>query len=457
MNILLNSFSNFSISSLNEKVLQALTTRQRIISLIAVAAFATIALGYTIYRTINKIKAQKVDAPNNILERVTPEEQKKVLDSVYSFSLELNGQLSKENKQESNWFSPVSLLPVIGMILNGMSNDEEKKKLIRSLHLEGMEEAQIHLNIRALLEKLKLPEGSGAELLCANAIAVLNNAVNPQFIKEMEDAYQAQVLTSNSKEEILQKTNDFAKRMTKDQIPEILKPEHVSDLTIAVLLNATYFKAKWASAFEANITLPGEFNDIQGQKHQVDMMTHRGLETFYEEKDFLMLERKYETKDGSNLAFLIFLPSETSPLGEKQFTQEIIQQSRKSAHQEEVVLKLPKMTLNVNYEKMDASLVQLGFNLEKAHLPRISGNAELSALVHKAKVEVDEEGTTASAVTAAVVDREACIREPRTIEINRPFMCMIVKDDIPLFMGNVKGADALILSPFEGQAYRCRE
>ncbi len=443
MNIFLNSFPKLSIPALNEKMLQALTPRNKIIGLIAIVALAALALCYAISKSINKIKAQKIDAPNNIQERVTPEDQKKVLDAVYAFSFELNGQLSKEKNQASTWFSPVSLLPVIGMVLNGMSNDEEKKKLISSLHLEGMEEACIHLNVQALLEKLKMPEGSGA-LLSANAIAVLNQAVNPQYIKEMEDAYQAQVLVSNSTEELLKKTNDFAKRMTKDQIPEIL--DEVGPDTIAVLLNATYFKANWATAFKADDTLPGEFTDIQGQKHQVEMMTNNSaIETIYEEKDFLMLEKRYEAGDGFNLAFLIFLPSETSPLGENQFTHELIQKSRKSAHREEVDLKMPKMSLSVNYEKMDATLAMLGFNLEKAKLPRISDKAELSAVVHKAKVEIDEKGTTASAVTAAVAIEE-CARILRIIEINRPFMCMIVKDDIPLFMGSVKGADALILS-----------
>ena len=72
MKINLSSFYNFTISSLKEKILPPLTPHQKIISLIALAALASLALGYlvcyVVYRNVKKSdlpKEKKGDIQNN--------------------------------------------------------------------------------------------------------------------------------------------------------------------------------------------------------------------------------------------------------------------------------------------------------------------------------------------------------------------------------------------------------
>ena len=79
------------------------------------------------------------------------------------------------------------------------------------------------------------------------------------------------------------------------------------------------------------------------------------------------------------------------------------------------------------------------FSLPAADFSGISGERDLyiSAIIHKAVVEVSEEGTEAAAATA-VVCRCLCMKNTPRVEVNRPFIFAIcLKDGTPLFMGQV--------------------
>ena len=74
-----------------------------------------------------------------------------------------------------------------------------------------------------------------------------------------------------------------------------------------------------------------------------------------------------------------------------------------------------------------------------------SGNLSISKMLQKAKIEVSEEGTKASAVTMAMVELTALRPEPRKVEFhaNRPFIYMITERSTGaiLFMGQYTGSE----------------
>ena len=56
------------------------------------------------------------------------------------------------------------------------------------------------------------------------------------------------------------------------------------------------------------------------------------------------------------------------------------------------------------------------------------------------KIDVDEKGTKAGAVTAVeMVTESAMIEEPKAVILNRPFFYMIIdtEQNLPLFMGSL--------------------
>ena len=97
---------------------------------------------------------------------------------------------------------------------------------------------------------------------------------------------------------------------------------------------------------------------------------------------------------------------------------------------------------------LNDSLQRLGminaFDSEKADFSSMGKYADkniyISRVIHKTKIEVDEKGTKAGAVTAAEMDTtSAPIEEPKEIILDRPFIYMIVdtEENLPLFIGSL--------------------
>ena len=109
----------------------------------------------------------------------------------------------------------------------------------------------------------------------------------------------------------------------------------------------------------------------------------------------------------------------------------------------ELSLKLPKFKI-----EFEAQLVKTFEDLGVKEIFQESANFEeitdakvsVSKIIHKAVIEVQEEGAEAAAATAIVVEgRSANRRQKKIVEFDRPFLFMIqdVNHRIPLFMGRI--------------------
>ncbi len=113
---------------------------------------------------------------------------------------------------------------------------------------------------------------------------------------------------------------------------------------------------------------------------------------------------------------------------------------------EEVYAKIPKFSVEHN-TLLNEPLQGLGildaFDLDKANFTglgkSIDGNIYVSRIIHKTKIDVDEKGTKAGAVTAVEKSDSAMEEEPKEVILDRPFFYMIVdtEQNLPLFMGSL--------------------
>ena len=107
-------------------------------------------------------------------------------------------------------------------------------------------------------------------------------------------------------------------------------------------------------------------------------------------------------------------------------------------------LKLPKFKIEYENQQLENTFKALGvkeiFN-DSANLEEITdAKVSVSKIIHKAVIEVQEEGAEAAAATAIVVEGRSAKRQPtKIIEFDRPFLFMIqdVNHRIPLFMGRI--------------------
>ncbi|NXD31819.1 ILEU inhibitor, partial [Spelaeornis formosus] len=171
------------------------------------------------------------------------------------------------------------------------------------------------------------------------------------------------------------------------------------------------------------------------ERKTVKMMYQKNKFNFgyFPEEKIRVLELPY---DGRELSMIILLPDDTEEDStglqkmEKQLTLEKLQEwtHPKQLYSADVHVCLPKFKLEESYDLM-SDLAAMGlqdvFDSGKADLSGMSGTRDLflSAVVHKAFVEVNEEGTEAAAATAGIA--ALCMVIEEDFNADHPFLFFI--------------------------------
>ena len=132
---------------------------------------------------------------------------------------------------------------------------------------------------------------------------------------------------------------------------------------------------------------------------------------------------------------------------EKKLTQENIEEWTKGLRRQKVIVYVPRFTMTSQFglkDTLQAMGMTLAFDDRKADFSRMSRGEGLyiSAVIHKAFVDVNEEGTEAAAATGRDHGPQvgSCsTREPPTFRADHPFLFLIRDNQTGsiLFMGRV--------------------
>lgn len=112
---------------------------------------------------------------------------------------------------------------------------------------------------------------------------------------------------------------------------------------------------------------------------------------------------------------------------------------------DDIVFRIPRFKLEYGTKSLKDSLISLGMEEAFSDDADFSGIREyvaISEVMHKAVIEVNEEGSEAAAATVVEL-KETGAAEPITFIADRPFMFIINNDvtDTILFMGKVLSID----------------
>jgi serpin B len=162
-----------------------------------------------------------------------------------------------------------------------------------------------------------------------------------------------------------------------------------------------------------------------------------------ETEGFQALELPYVENE---LSMIVFLPKKMDGLAEleKSFTADNLAKWLPELHKQEVQVELPRFKMTSEF-RLDQVLKSMGmtdaFSLPPADFSGMDGKKDLfiSAVLHKAFVDVNEEGTEAAAATAVVVGMTAAPAEPLVFRADHPFL-FLIRDNRTgsiLFMGRV--------------------
>src|SRR5262249_14537626 len=159
----------------------------------------------------------------------------------------------------------------------------------------------------------------------------------------------------------------------------------------------------WDRQFKKDLTRQESFHLSADKKTDVQMMHDRGRFKYSDGGSFQALEMPYK---GKELSMVVLLPKKIDGLAEfeKTLTAAKVAEWLPRLREQEVAVSLPKFKVTSEFSLKD-TLAAMGmpsaFSQTKADFSGMDGTRELyiSAVVHKAYVDVNEEGTEAAAAT----------------------------------------------------------
>jgi len=375
----------------------------------------------------------------------TPD-QAAVAESNNTFAVNLYGQL---RKQPGNlFFSPESISSAFAMAYAG-ARGETASQMASTLHFT-LPPARLHPAMGQLIAALNAPH-PGYQLSVANALwAQKDSTFLPAFLKLTSDDYAAgfrPVDFKTAPESARDTINHWVEQKTNDKIKDLLPSGSVKPDTRLVLTNAIYFKGDWQTPFEKSSTQNEDFFLSAAHPVKAPLMHLSARLEYFKGDNFQAVSIPYKA---GQLSMIVFLPNSTDglPAFEQSFTaanaKKWIDQMSGSNR---VILTLPKFKMSSSFE-LSGTLTVLGmkdaFNRGLADFSAITGKPDLfiSAAIHKAFVDVNEEGTEAAAATGIIMSRATAMARPIPpiiVRVDHPFLFLIRDDNSGsiLFMGRV--------------------
>jgi serpin B len=365
-----------------------------------------------------------------------------VVDGNNQFAFSLYKQLESSNAGRNIFVSPAGISAALAMTYSG-ARGETEKQMARVLHF-SLPQQQLHPAFSEILSGLKGTKDY--EMAVANRLwGQKNYKFSDDFLKTTKMYYQGgfqDVDFVSDPESSCKTINAWVEEKTRQKIKDLLQTKDITSLTRLVLTNAIYFKGSWVARFNQKNTADAPFLLEDGKTIKTPMMSQTGKFNCLEEGSFDMLELPYA---GDRLSMLVMLPGKGSSLAkmEKLLTPENLRQWRSSMHEGKVTVALPRFKTTTRFVLND-QLVAMGmkdaFDEKKADFSGMTGrpNLYISKAIHKAFVDVNEEGTEAAAATAIVINTK---NGQRTIvfSADHPFLFMIFdkESESILFLGRL--------------------
>ena len=368
--------------------------------------------------------------------------------SMDTFTSSLYQTVAASNS-ENLFLSPFSIATVLSMVYLG-ARSNTAKQLEDILNASAAKE-KIHIAFQEYMSLLQ-SDSKNFTLKSANRIYANHKLPVSNDYKTQLNQFYLSTIESVDFDQKAAETKDainkWVEQYTNGKIKNLIPDNALTPETLLVLINAIYFKGSWAEKFPEEATSRREFFLSPGQQIEHDTM-------YISDKFFIktdsnlgcnILELPYV---GNSLSMFVILPDHVDGLRSLEqklspgFFHSLIE--KKGFRKTEVEVFLPKFRLEARFELEDI-LAKMGltdlFNDEKSDLSgMVSDDKRLyvSKVIHKAFVEVNEEGTEAAAATAGLVMCAMSLEMGVEFKADHPFMFSIVdkRSKVVLFVGRV--------------------
>ena len=359
-----------------------------------------------------------------------------------NFGFKLFSKLFHANSQQNIFISPTSVAIALNMLYNGASG-ETQQAMAKVLELQNISLQEINQGNKALREELSNPDPD-VQLSIANSLwARQGVAFKPDFLQKNQQFYQAKITALNFASPGAANTiNEWVKQNTHSKITKII--DTIKPNEALFLLNAIYFKGNWTTKFNRSQTTSQPFHHLDGTIDQQPTMSQSGRYRYYENDQFQAVSLPYGQE---RLSLYIFLPKKNSSLKifSQQLNTENWEQWMNQFSKRRGSIQIPRFKSDYGVELNDtlkALGMDVAFDATKANFTGMTSTpVKISQVKHKTFVEVNEEGTEASAATSIGVARTSAYspQQPFQMLVDHPFFCAIRDNQTKtiLFIGSI--------------------
>ncbi len=287
-----------------------------------------------------------------------------------------------------------------------------------------------------------------------------NYSLLPSYIEGVSKNFSIVPSTMDvmNKGEVVDSVNSWAAGVTNNLITKVIDQNFVTPDLITILANAVYFKGEWKNKFDEAYTEP---KDFYGAGLVDTMASGESYNFAYNERDKVVTvelpflgekytmviamaaklkgveieEPEFSYKSGKNIKKIF-----KDYIVNSKATKELAE----SEYDGDLYLYLPKFTIESEIQNIEKKLSAIGLSnlLKSGALANMSNDdIQISKILQKAKIIVNEEGAEAAAVSvggAVIVSAST----PIIMKINGPFVYMIRNN-----ISNEKLFEGVVLNP----------
>jgi serpin B len=380
------------------------------------------------------------------IDKTTVPNNETVAEGNYNFAFDLYSKLRQE-KDGNLFFSPYSISAALAMTYSGAKGNTATE-MSDVMHFNADQE-KFHSSFKTLVDELATRNQNGVQLNIANSIWVDKSYTFLKgYLAGVKKYYGSsinQVDFVNKFEANRIKINKWVENKTNKKIKDLLSKGVLDEETRQVLVNAIYFKGTWLNKFKKSKTQKMPFHKGKQAEISTNFMKETLSLPYYEDKKVQAIQLPYA---GNKISMVIVLPRERNGIaeleksisGDKFKTWTLFRNSK-------VDLSLPKFKMTCQFS-LGKALIGMGMKEAFTNGADFSGmtgkkDLKISAIIHKAFIEVGEEGTEAAAATAVVMrTKSASINRPSTPKVfkaDHPFL-FVIRDNSTnsiLFMGRM--------------------
>ncbi len=366
-------------------------------------------------------------------------------DSSYEkdFVFAFYSEIAKDSPESNLFLSPFGISTAFSMAYEGSAGNTASE--IQQVFGFISDDQKRRESISDTLAKLD-SKNDMYKLQIANALWVNEDSTIKQDYLDTATTYYDSTVDNVDfvTDDGVNKINRWTSEKTQGKIKDVLAPDSTDELTRMVITNAIYFKGKWGQQFNPGNTSDKLFWLDKDKSVTVPMMkSPADMFNYYETKDLQAIQMYYV---GGDISMIVLLPKDKNGLDslEDSLNMQKLDSIRDMMTREPLTIQMPKFEFETEYNLVD-SLYNLGIHdAFDENIADFQGMTDeqvyLEQAIHKAFVNVNEEGTEAAAITALVIRATSGPPEPRHEFIaDHPFVFIIQENNTGeiLFIGRL--------------------